>query len=889
MTREEWHRVKSIAGDALGLPERDRPAFVAERCASDEALRREVESLVAATCAAADRFEVPATVTSDAAAALAEWEWSPVAAVGRRIGPYRIIRELGRGGMGIAYLAERADHAYARRVAVKLIKRGMDTDAIVERFIHERQILADLSHPNIAMLLDGGTTDDGLPYFVMEYVEGSPIDAFCGERRLPVEERLHLVRKVCEAAHHAHEHRVVHRDLKPGNILVTRDGVPKLLDFGIAKVVDVGSGPQARDRTLLLRAMTPQYASPEQVRDEPISPASDVYSLGVLLYQLLTGRCPYDLGGRTLLDAERLVCEEVPPVPSRAIDIEAGRVGGHTATALRRRLAGDLDAIVMTALEKSPARRYPSAKALADDLGRHLDGLPVAARRGRLSAIASRLRRARGRPFLTVAALLVGALYLGMLATRTRSATPEAPSTGSVAVMPMALEGDTAGGLDYVADGLVEGLINRLSAAPSLRVIARDSVYRYKGRAVDPQAVGRDLNVATIVTGRLQQQGAELAVSLALVDTRTQRNLWGALYRRPLADVQRLSADLSRDVASNLRVPLSRGTREVARQEDRQSPEAYELYLKGRYFWNRRTTTDLRKGIACFRLALEKDPTFVMAHVGLADSLGLLTEYHGSPAAETYPGAARAAARALELDETSAEAHASVAYVRQFYEWDLEAAETEFRRAIELNPNYTIARQWYAEFLSAMGRHDEALLEIRHAASLDPLSLIVKAVEANILYMARRYDEAIAQSMTAIDMDPNFPESYEYLKRSLDQRHRYAEAVAARQTRRRLLRLDVTETSALRAAAAATRPRKYWRMRLEQELIEGKEEGLQPFEMSEIHAQAGDAARSLDWLEKACHEQHDFMTMYMRVAPNLDPIRAEARYQALLASTCRLP
>src|SRR5262245_35089982 len=321
---------------------------------------------------------------------------------GCRIGPYKLIREIARGGMGAVYLAARADEEYRKQVAIKIVKRGMDTEAIVRRFRKERQILAGLDHPNIARLLDGGTTEDGLPYFVMEYVEGLPLDTYCDTHKLSIAERLQLFRTVCSAVQHAHERGVIHRDLKPANVLVTGSGVPKLLDFGIARVLNPELSPAVL-QTTASRPLTPAYASPEQVRGEEITPASDIYSLGVLLYELLTGHRPYRLRTHTAQELERVICEQEPEKPStivscieevlvaddsREVAITPASVSNARAEqpdTLRRRLIGDLDNIVLMALRKEPARRYSSVEKFSVDIRRHLEGLPVIAHKDTLT------------------------------------------------------------------------------------------------------------------------------------------------------------------------------------------------------------------------------------------------------------------------------------------------------------------------------------------------------------------------------------------------------------------------------------------------------------------------------------------------------------------------
>ena len=373
MTPERWHQIKGILDEALEQEEPERAGFIAAACQGDDELRREVESLAASEAEIGDFIETPVfRIRLD--------EVEPLA-VGERIGAWRIVREIGWGGMGAVYLAERADQEFEQRVAIKLVRRGMDTDEIVRRFRSERQILAHLDHPNIAKLFDGGTTADGRPYFVMEYVEGRPIHDFCDERKLSVRERLELFRQVCAAVHFAHQNLIVHRDLKPGNILVTADGVPKLLDFGIAKLLDPTQEAFALTRADL-RPMTPDYASPEQVRGEPITTASDVYSLGVLLYRLLTGQRPY----RPTTDPQALaeaICKTEPVRPSSAI-ARAGEIPDSETRILRRQVAGDLDNIVLMAMRKEPQRRYASVDQLSNDIERHLEGLPVVARKDTL-------------------------------------------------------------------------------------------------------------------------------------------------------------------------------------------------------------------------------------------------------------------------------------------------------------------------------------------------------------------------------------------------------------------------------------------------------------------------------------------------------------------------
>ena len=415
MTSEQWQKVKAIVFEAQAREPASRAAFVTDACAGDEALHREVSSLLESIELARNRYETPALDARGAGplfqSVIAGGAHDPslVEMIGRRIGPYEIQRELGRGGMGAVYLAGRADSEFRHEVALKIIKRGMDTDAIVRRFRTERQILADFKHPNIARLLDGGTTSDGVPYLVMEYVEGQPITAYCDERRLGIPDRLAIFRKICAAVAYAHQNLVVHRDIKPSNVLVSSDGEPKLLDFGLAKIL--GSDSEAYETETVHRWMTPGFASPEQLRGDRVTTVSDVYSMGVLLYELLCGRRPFsqfESGGAELI---RAVCEEEPEKPSAAAGSDAlDGVSAHRGTSperLLKMLRGDLDNIVLKALEKDPSRRYAGAGEFSEDIRRLLAGLPVSARSDAWTYIAAKFVRRHKAAAVAAAAMAV--------------------------------------------------------------------------------------------------------------------------------------------------------------------------------------------------------------------------------------------------------------------------------------------------------------------------------------------------------------------------------------------------------------------------------------------------------------------------------------------------
>jgi eukaryotic-like serine/threonine-protein kinase len=411
VTPERWKEIEGIFEQALELPADERAAFIQTNCNDDQELRREVDSLLESHASAGSFIDEPRLFISDAD--LKDDDGGIPA--GQLIGAYRVVREIGRGGMGAVYLAERADEQYKKQVAIKLIKRGMDTDSVLRHFRNERQILAGFDHPNIARLFDGGTTDDGLPYFVMEYVEGLPINEYCATHKISLVERLKLFREVCAAVSYAHRHTVIHRDIKMSNLLVTSDGTPKLLDFGIAKILQPSVGPEALMTMAGMRPMTPEYASPEQVRGEPVTTASDVYSLGVVLYELLTGRSPYHFASRSPSDVAREITDTEPPRPSTACGASfqlANRNLKSSATLLK----GDLDNIVLMALRKEPERRYQSVEQFSDDIGRHLAARPVRARKDTVGYRAEKFIR-RNKVTTAAAALIFLSLLGGVIAT----------------------------------------------------------------------------------------------------------------------------------------------------------------------------------------------------------------------------------------------------------------------------------------------------------------------------------------------------------------------------------------------------------------------------------------------------------------------------------------
>lgn len=622
MSPDRWQQIKDLFHSALERDSTQRSAYMAEVCAGDPDLRSEVESLLAydereASFLSAPLGEIRTTSADDAM-------------VGRQVGPYRLVREIGHGGMGAVYLASRVDGRFQKQVAVKVLKRGMDTDVILRRFRQEQQVLATFDHPNIVKLIDAGISDDGRPYFIMEYVEGVPIDVYCDTHRLPTAERLTLFRTVCDAVAYAHDHQVIHRDLKPSNMLITREGVPKLLDFGIAKLLTPELSGRTLDSTATApRPMTPEYASPEQVRGGLMTPASDVYALGALLYELLTGHRPYRGLDRTPQEIVRAICEAPAEKPSTAINrIEQvpGADGELTLTpasvsstrdgepeTLRRRLAGDLDAIVLMALRKEPERRYASVETFSEDLRRHQEGLPITARRDtRWYRGGKFVKRHRAAFVTTVTGLMIALAGIGGWVITTHG------HIESIAVLPFVNISADAN-TEYLSDGITETLMNDLSRVPSLKILPRSAVFRYKGREQDPQAVGQTLRVQAVVTGRVFQREDSLSIRAELVDVRSNRRLWGETYTRKASDLLALQEEIARSISDQLRLRLS-GEEPRLTKRYTENAEAYRAFLKGRYYRNKTTPEGATNAIAYFEQAINLDPRYALAYAWLGDS-----------------------------------------------------------------------------------------------------------------------------------------------------------------------------------------------------------------------------------------------------------------------------
>lgn len=782
--------------------------------------------------------------------------------------------------MGDVYLAQ--DTKLDRKVAIKVLRSDLlAQENLRKRLFREAQAAAKLDHPNICAIYDVNEADS-LTFIVMQYVEGETLAAAMEREPLPLTTALAVVEQAAEGLAEAHAHGVVHRDIKPQNLMITSRGQVKILDFGLAKQLR-SSESVDRDAPTSTLLSTPghvigtmPYMSPEQVQGEPLDPCSDIFSLGVTFYEVLAGKHPFRDKSAAVTMSRILLSDPIPTDQFQA------QVSPSLQALLDKMLRKDKVARYQNADELLTDLRQLPAKVAADATREYATRTREASAIAPNKSLAHRILSQVQRNKWVVLASALALILLGLVISRWLSTE----RLDSLAILPFTYTSSDPQLManpdrEYLSDGLTESIINNLSQLDNLKVIARSSVFRYKGKDLDVQAIGRELNVRAVLVGQIKQEGDELRIAVALMDVQGNRSIWGATYQRKAADIQTVQKEIARNVFEKLRLEPTQADRTQLAKTYTDSDEAYEAYLKGRYHWNKRTDEGFRQATVFFQDAIIKDPNYALAYTGLADCYTLRSDYGFLAPKDGYALAKGAVTLALKYDDSLAEAHTSLASIKAVTDWDWQGAENEYHRAIELNPKYATARHWYAAQLLVQGRLDEALEQIKKSQQLDPLSLGINKDFAVILLYARDYDKALEQCRKTLEIEPGFGVMSTYVAQIYELKQKYQEAKAELEKAHAATPEDGEISYAL-GQAYALMGKKDEALKILNELNQpAKQNVYLPKEAAYLYALLGEKEQAVAILRKAA-EDHYMPVAEIKMDPRFAELRKDARVVEIL-------
>jgi serine/threonine protein kinase len=802
---------------------------------------------------------------------------------GARVGPYELIRLLGAGGMAEVWLARRADGAFKRDVALKLPMLNRMRKDLEQRFVRERDILASLEHANIARLYDAGVDPEGLPYLSMEYVQGQPLTVWCDRKRIGIPERLALFLQVLDAVQYAHEKHVIHRDLKPSNILVTDSGQVRLLDFGVAKLLETEETDETQLTRVYGRALTPDYASPELLRGEPVDARGDIYSLGVLLYAFLTGALPYRLNtGAWLGMLEQAIAAVEVKRPSTQVEQGASATRAMTPEQLTQKLRGDLDAITLKALTKGPKERYQSAQEFAEDLKRHLTSKPITAQPPRLDYRLGKFVR-RHRTGLGVAvtftAVMVATVGYEMHRETVDRATDLPPIVNakplgdkSVAVLPF-VDLSEKKDQEYFAEGLSEELIDLLAQTQDLQVIARTSSFYFKGKQATIADIARALGVASVLEGSVRKAGDTIRVTAQLIRADNGVNLWSQRFDRDLKDVFKVQDEIAASVVAALKLKLA-PAQQLFSSHRTANTEAYNEYLLGRQFHDRTNLDGYTRAVAAYRKAIVLDPNYSAPYAYLAFAEAYLADFASDPRAANQQALADAE-RAVTLAPDQAGGYVARGYFRAINNWDWAGAETDLERALAFDAGDITAQRRYAWLLASVGRLPEAIAAAKNATRLDPLSHSAWQYLGYYLLGNREFPAAREAIGRALEIHPENSFALKDLGiLQLLERDAQEALATFRQNKLEIFRLaGVAMAEHTLGQTIASQ------QALGQLIAKHTQDGAD--QIAQVYAWRGEKDHSFEWLEQA-YKQHDGGLSSVKFDLLLSSLRDDPRYKALL-------